>query len=288
MAKREMPVPLGFAIAQSAHESFMEETGARREIEGLLREGEDPNECETKGELRREVQAIIMGKEMPRATEEAIATLYEDLCSRRGYEVAVQLRPAGIVVYPGIYETLVNVKGKQHLLAAVKRVWASIFTHVAACEAVKRGLSIPCTAIGVIELINARSAGVCFTVHPTTGDPSKAVIETNWGLGESVLTGQVDVDTYLIDKVSLTIIEKTLGQKKMQMVLRGHGMAKERVPTEKRFAYAISDEEAIEVVRIGLSLESHFGTPQILEFAMEALGSFRNNVFLLGARAWLV
>ena len=287
MTRLKMPVPLGFAISVTAQERFLTETGARQEIDKLLNEAGDLKDYKLAAEVSKKLRELIENKDMPSDLAQAITSYYEDLCSRRGCEVAVSVRSAGIKSHPGMYETYLNIRGRQQVLEMVKKVWASIFNHRTICAAVQHGLPVgesPCIGVGVVELVNARCAGVCFTVDPVTGDPGRAVIESNWGLGESVVSGQVDVDRYVVDKESLKVIAKTLGEKKLQIVPKGHGVAEEEPPSEKQSSYTLSDEEAVEVVKLGKSLELHFNAPQDLEFSIDADRPFPHNIFLLQTR----
>jgi pyruvate,water dikinase len=287
MTKIKMPVPLGFAISVTAHERFLDETGARKEIEKLLNVAGDLRDYNLAAEVSTKIREIVEGKEMPPDLEGVIASHYEDLCSQRGCELAVSVRSAGIVSHPGMYETYLNIIGKRQVLEMVKKVWASIFNHRTVCAAVQHGLPVaesPCIGVGVVELVNARCAGVCFTVDPLTGDPGRAVIESNWGLGESVVSGQVDVDRYVLDKESLKVITKTLGEKKLQIVPNGHGVVEQESSPERQRTYTLTDEEAAEVVKLGLALESHFNFPQDLEFTIDADRPFPHNIFLLQTR----
>ena len=288
MTKLNMPVPLGFAISVAAQERFLVETGARQEIDKLLNEAGDLKDYKLAAEVSKTLREIIENKDMPPDLIQAITSYYEDLCSRRGREVAVSVRSAGIKSHPGMYETYLNIRGRQQVLQMVKRVWASIFNQRTICACVQHGLAVagsPCIGVGIVELVNARCAGVCFTIDPVTGDPLRAVIESNWGLGESVVSGQVHVDRYVVDKESLNVIEKTLGEKKLQIVPKGHGVAEEEPPPEKQSAYTLNDEEAAEIVRLGKVLESHFNVPQDLEWAIDADRPFPHNIFLLQTRA---
>lgn len=287
MTKIKMPVPLGFAISVTAHERFLDETGARREIEKLLNEAGDLRDYKLAAEVSAKIREIMEGKEIPSDLAQAIASHYEELCSRRGCELSVSVRSAGIVSHPGMYETYLNIRGRQQVLAMVKKVWASTFNQRTICAAVQHGLPVgesPCIGIGIVELVNARCAGVCFTVDPVSGDPARAVIESNWGLGESVVSGQVDVDRYVVDKESLKVIAKTLGEKKLQIVPNGHGVAEEEPSPERQRTYTLTDEEAAEVVKLGLALESHFNFPQDLEFTIDVDRPFPHNIFLLQTR----
>ncbi|MGD0231336.1 MAG: PEP/pyruvate-binding domain-containing protein [Syntrophorhabdales bacterium] len=204
LTKLRMPVPRGFAISVTAEDKFLEETGARGEIRELVRRvGDDElKDFNVQAEVSRNMQAIIEGKEIPPDLAAAIVSCYEDLCARSGCVVAVSVRSAGVKSHPGMYETYLNIRGTQQVLQMVRKVWASIFNHRTVSAAIQHGLRAedsPSIGVGVVELVNARGAGVCFTVHPVTGDPHTAVIESNWGLGESVVSGVVNVDRHVIE-----------------------------------------------------------------------------------------
>ena len=287
MTRINMPVPTGFAISVTAHERFLEETGARQEIRKLLDQAGDLKDFKVSADVSTKIREIIEGKEIPPDLRQLIVSCYEDLCSRRNCAVSVSVRSAGIVSHPGMYETYLNITGTDQVLQMVKKVWASIFNHRTICAAVQHDLPVeesPCIGVGVVELVNARCAGVRFTVDPITGDPGRAVIESNWGLGESVVSGQVDIDRYIVDKENLTVIHKTLGEKKLRIVPKGHGVVEEETPLEIQGAFTITDEEAAEVVKIGKVLEAHFGTPQDLEWTIDTDRPFPNNIWLLQTR----
>jgi pyruvate,water dikinase len=289
LTKLRMPVPRGFAISVTAEDKFLEETGARGEIRELVRRvGDDElKDFNVQAEVSRNMQAIIEGKEIPPDLAAAIVSCYEDLCARSGCVVAVSVRSAGVKSHPGMYETYLNIRGTQQVLQMVRKVWASIFNHRTVSAAIQHGLRAedsPSIGVGVVELVNARGAGVCFTVHPVTGDPHTAVIESNWGLGESVVSGVVNVDRHVIDKRSLKVREKTMGEKKMQIVPKGNGVSEEEVPPEKQAVYVITDEEAAEIVKLAMALEVHFNHPQDIEWAIDADRQFPGNVLLLQVR----
>jgi pyruvate,water dikinase len=133
-------------------------------------------------------------------------------------------------------------------------------------------------------MVPARAAGVCLTVHPVTGDETKALIESNWGLGESVVAGRVTPDKFVVDKREMRVIERTLGQKEKRVVTRDQGVSAEGVPADERGKLSLSDEEAIDVVALAKKIESHFGVPQDVEFAIDDSLPVRRNVVLLQTR----
>jgi pyruvate,water dikinase len=287
MTRIGMPVPKGFAIAANVQERFMKETGAIQEIQQMLKSVGELRTMELRAEVSESIRRIIEKKEIPSDTRNTFISYYEELCRERGQEVAVSVRSAGVKSHPGQYETFLNVRGVEELLEKVKRVWSSIFNQRTISSLIEKGLTVvdsPCIGVGVVEMVKAKCAGVCFTIHPVTGDPSVGIIEANWGLGESVVSGKVNVDSYILDKENLKVIEKNLAEKKMLVALSDLGIREEEVPPEKQNSFVLSDEDAAEILGLGKVLESHFGEPQDIEWAIQDEAPIPRKVFILQAR----
>ena len=125
----------------------------------------------------------------------------------------------------------------------------------------------------------ADKAGVMFTVNPSTGEEI-ALIEGSWGLGESVVSGDVTPDNYQVDKKNNEIINVTISDKKVMYTNDESGTSvKVEVPEEKRKERVLSDEELIELTEMGKRVQAHYGEPMDTEWAFE-----RDNLFLLQAR----
>jgi len=203
--------------------------------------------------------------------------------------VSVSVRPAETQRHPGQYETQIHVRGKEQVVENVKKGWSSIFNTRTIAALLQRGVPIeesPCIGVAVIERINAKNAGVCFTVYPVTGDPDKSLIEANWGIGESIVSGRVSGDTFILDKKSLTLLEKRLGDKTFQILPNpnGIGVIEVEISPEKRNIYVLNDEEAKEIVKLSMILELHFNSPQDVEWAISADKLFPHNIYLLQTR----
>jgi len=137
-------------------------------------------------------------------------------------------------------------------------------------------------------MVNARAAGVAFTADPNTGDGSKMILEANWGLGESVVGGELMPDTYIVDKESLQIRGRKLGTKLKYVTFKKMGVVEEETPPHKRSAFCLKDEEVAEVGRLAVILEKHFGGPQDTEWAIDEDFPFPENVILLQTRAAVI
>lgn len=288
MRKIGLRTPPGFALTVEAYRKFMNETGVARELKQYLNTfnaaPEDVGQYEKANEIMR---GMIESKQMPRDMEDTIASYYDALCQRCGIiDVAVSTRSAGVTSHPGQYETYLNVKGKPDLIDKIKKVWSSTFNTRSLIARARAGLALDSDPIGVavLKMVHAQAAGVCFTADPNSGDMSKIKIEANWGLGESVVGGIVAPDSWALDKETLRVIDKTLGQKKTQIIFQQSGVIEAEVPPDKRYDFCLSDEEAREIGKLAKLLELHFGMPQDLEWAIDYDLPFPESVFLLQTR----
>jgi pyruvate,water dikinase len=135
-------------------------------------------------------------------------------------------------------------------------------------------------------MVNSKAAGVIFTINPVTGDPSQIVIEGNYGLGESVVSGAVTPDDFIVDKNTLRIIDKRISKKKVQYV-RDPATGKTvhvEVPLEKQEQPCLTDEEILKLAELAKRIEQHYGKPQDIEWAIDSDLPFPNNVFIVQSR----
>jgi pyruvate,water dikinase len=133
-------------------------------------------------------------------------------------------------------------------------------------------------------MVDARTAGVLFTADPNAADTSTMIIEGNWGLGESVVSGEVTPDIYVLAKDRMEVSKRILGQKSKYVSLRQVGVAEEDAPDHKRSAFCLSDDEVIRLAEIGQLLENHFGVPQDVEWAIEENTALPQSVVILQSR----
>jgi pyruvate,water dikinase len=288
MTKMGLPVPRGFSLSIRSEEKFLRETDADQEIRQFLAKfGGKVHGLKQYEEASKGLRQIVEAKEIPADMRDTIVSYYERLCERCGSEVAVSVRSAGTISHPGQYETYLNVRGKEEVLEKILKVWSSIYNARTLAALDHKGLpaedSVP-IGVCVLELVNARSAGVGFTCDPVSGDPSKIMVEGNWGLGESVVSGTLIPDKYIVDKYSLQIIEKTIGDKEMQVVATEKGAVEQEISPDKKLICCVTDEEVIRIAELAKTLEAHFGMPQDMEWAISDDLAFPDNIFLLQTR----
>jgi len=281
-------VPQGFALSLKAYRDFMSLTGAAEEIKDCLDNAHyDFGDIQQFNEASVKLRRIVETKELPSEMNEAILSHYQELCRRcNKEEVAVSTRSAGASSHPGQYETHLNVIGESDLLEKIIKVWSSTFNPRSLSARKRAGVPIENDPIGVavLKMVKARSAGVLFTADPNTGDLSRMIIEANWGLGESVVGGEAMPDVYIVEKENLKVVEKKLGTKGKYVTFKQVGVVETDTPSEKSESLCLSDEEAKEIGRLGKILETHFGVPQDVEWAIDQDLKYSESVILLQTR----
>jgi pyruvate,water dikinase len=293
MRRTGIPVPPGFAISLNAYEKFMTETGASDEIRKYLKtfsaDPDNPANIQEYDEAAKVIRDIVESKKMPDDMASIIAQYYGELCQKVGRsDVPVAVRSAGIASHPGQYETFLHVKRTSKVMKNIIKVWSSTFNARSLISRARLGLPLHSDPIGVavLHMVNATAAGVIFTLNPVNGDPSKISIGGNWGLGEAVVSGEVTNDQWLIDKVTLEIIERRVATKTVECQFdpEKDEIVYRDISPEKQDKPCLSDEEMLELVRQSKRIEKYFEAPQDIEWAIDQDLPFPKNVLFVQAR----
>jgi pyruvate,water dikinase len=280
-------VPPGYAISVDGYERFMAETGAGDQIKRYVQEkGDLLKYVDQQVEAGREIRRIIQSKRMPADMQEELQRRYSELCDQVDIpDVAVAVRSSGAVSMPGQMETFLNVKGKKDVVDKVIQVWASAFTTRAIAFRLEKGMEMEKAPIGVavLKMVNAKCAGVVLTVLPTTGDLTKIIVEGNWGLGESVVSGEMTPDRFVIDK-NCGEFECSISAKTKMICRHTSGTRVARVPKDLQCKPCLSSEELAEIARIAKQVEAHFNVPQDMEWVVDEDLGFPENLLWVQAR----
>ncbi len=293
MRRANLPVPTGFSLSLKAYKKFMAETGALDEVAGALKTFEaDPDDVTHISRfdtISKTLRKIVDSKRMPVSMAQKIAEQYrrllEDGCA---LNAAVAVRSAGVASHPGQYETYLHVSGEDSVLKNIIRVWSSTFNARSLIARARAGAPLESDPIGVavLQMVDAKSAGVMFTLNPVNGDVSKICIGGCWGLGEAVVSGEVTNDQWLVDKVTLEIIEREVAEKAKECGVdtRCGGVAYLDIAPERQCQPCLSDEEIIALAEHAKRVEKLFGVSQDIEWAIDRTLPFPGNIFIVQAR----
>jgi pyruvate,water dikinase len=297
MLSAGIPVPPGFAISATAYRRFIIETGIADEIYKTIKETvKDPRDPKQYEEASKRIRHLIESTPIPKDMADEILEAYRQLSSRSsGADVFVAVRSSATAEdlpdasFAGQQETFLNVKGPRELLDRVRKCWSSLFTPRAIFYRTEKGFDHKKVLISVAvqEMVDAKSAGVMFTLNPVSGDPSQIVIEGNWGLGESVVSGSITPDSFVIDKSTMKVLKSNIVEKVTEFVKdpeTGETIHAE-VPAERRNVPCLSDEEVSKLGELAVKIERHYGgKPQDVEWAIDKNLPFPRNVFIVQSR----
>lgn len=188
--------------------------------------------------------------------------------------------------FAGQYESVLGVPAadERALWDAIGRVWASTASAHAAAYGAAHGGPGPVMAVLVQAMVEPVAAGVAFGADPVTGDRDTVVVSAVWGLGEALVSGESDADTFRLAREdgAWRVRERVIAAKPHAAVLRGGVLAREPLAPERANAPALTDAQAAEVAAWTRAVSDAFGAPQDVEWA---LAGAPPRVVLLQARA---
>ena len=282
-----IPVPPGFVVTAQAYEYFMDEAGINDKVMGILEEI-DINDTKALQAAAEEIKKIIIESPIPDDLIMFIKEYYNELCQRVNEEdTDVAIRSSATAEdlpeasFAGQQDTFLHVSGDDEVIEYIRKCWASLFEARAIFYREENNFEHSKVYIAVVvqKMAIADKAGVMFTVNPSTGEEI-ALIEGSWGLGESVVSGDVTPDNYQVDKKNNEIINVTISDKKVMYTNDESGTSvKVEVPEDKRKERVLSDDELIELTEMGKRVQAHYGEPMDTEWAFE-----KDMLFLLQAR----
>jgi len=293
MIKAGFPVPLGFAVTVESYKEVLTKSGLAKEIQDALF-GLDVKDTEAIDRAGQYIRGLIEAQPMPTVVEEQVRRYYQDLCHDYGItELPVAVRSSGTAEdlpgasFAGQQDTYLWVKGDE-LLTAIIKCQASLFTSRAIAYRMRMGFlhNKVLISVGVQTMVNAKAAGVMFTINPTNGDRSKIMMGGSWGLGESVVSGEVTPDEWKVDKVVFEIIHATISTKRVERIVdqNSEKVITVDVPSDRQDTPCLSNEEVIEIAKLGKRIEQHYDSAQDIEWAIAKDLPFPQNIFIVQTR----
>lgn len=268
LARAGFPVPPGFIITTEAYRAFVAANQIRDQILSRVKTlaPDDPVALDAASD---EIAALFKKGHIPYEITSMIVSAYRDLASP---PVAVRSSATAEdlpgLSFAGQQETYLNIVGGEALLNAVKKCWASLWTARAIGYRARNHIAPDEVTLAVVvqQMIASESSGVLFTANPLTGRRAEMVIDASFGLGEAIVSGQVEPDHYVIDTQTWTITDRKLGAKALAIVPRAEG-GTDHVQRAAASEQALPDAQIIELARLAGQVAEHFGSPQDIEWA---------------------
>jgi pyruvate,water dikinase len=276
MTNAGIPVPPGFIVTASAYFDFIEKANLHGKIKSLL----DPVDVHNSKQLQEvalKVQKVITDAPMPPETAKAIEQAYvkmgKGLVAVRSSATAEDLPEAS---FAGQQATFLNIQGEKEVVKAVQDCWASLFGARAifyrqeqGFEHFKVGIAVP-----VQRMVQSESSGVMFTIEPNTSNATQITIEAVLGLGEMIVSGDVTPDHYTVNKKDVKILTKEIKKQEWKLVKEANAHGKDEntkinLTKDEQAKQKITDDDIIQLAKIGKTLEEHYDHPQDVEWAKE-------------------
>ncbi len=294
MIKAGIRVPPGFAVTTSCYEQFITGTEIKDRIFELLA-NLDPDDVDALNTAADRVQTLIRDASMTAEIADVIREGYHQLCRQCGLtSVPVAVRSSATAEdlptasFAGQQDTYLWIEGADKVIRRVQRCWASLFTPRAISYRIKNNFPHDKVfiSVGVQQMVNSKAAGVMFTLNPIDGDLSKIVIEGSWGLGETVVSGSVNPDKFVVDKVVMETTDRTVSTKHIECIFDPDQakVVNADVAEDMQSVCCLEDREVKTLAAIAKNIEKHYGRPMDIEWAIDGTLEFPENIFIVQAR----
>ncbi len=291
-------VPGGFATTSAAYRDFLADSGLDRKIESLL-SNLDVDNIAALTNAGETIRSWILETPLPERLMIAVRTAWDEMSG--GKDIAVAVRSSATAEdlpdasFAGQQETFLNVKGLDNLVVAMHQVFASLFNDRAIAYRVHQGFDHSQVALsaGVQTMVRSDvgASGVLFTLDTETGFRDAVFITSSYGLGETVVQGAVNPDEFYVYKPALKsgkhpILRKNLGSKAIKMIYSDNPTPGKTVDTVdvdecERHAFSIDDNDIIELAKMAVTIEEHYGRPMDIEWGKDGTDG---KLYILQAR----
>jgi pyruvate,water dikinase len=288
LAAAGIRVPGGFATTADAFREFLSASGLAAKINAEL-EKLDPANVVALAACGKKIRGWIGEAPFPADLERDIRSFYHQLEGQTSSETSFAVRSSATAEdlpeasFAGQQETFLNIRGVDHVLEAIRHVFASLYNDRAISYRVHQGFAHSDVALSAAVQQMVRSdlgaAGVLFTLDTESGFRDVVFITAAYGLGETVVQGAVNPDEFYVHKPMLergrpAIVRRSLGSKLQKMVFGGRQQAGQstrtvEVPEEERYRFSLTDADVLELARYGVAIERHYGRPMDVEWAKD-------------------
>jgi len=270
MTQAGIPVPDGFVIISNAFDRFIEETDLNVEIDAVL-DSVNIKEVHTVENASEKIQAIILSKVIPDDIKTEILKIYKELdCKFVAVRSSATSEDSASAAWAGQLDSFLNTS-EETLLENVKKCWASLFTPRAIFYRFEKKLNKNKISVAVVvqKMVDSQESGIAFSVHPVTQDKNQIIIEAGFGLGEAIVSGSITPDSYVIDKQGFSILDIHVNEQTKALYKKSKDGNEWKELGEKGKKQVLTENEIIELSKLIVKIEDHYGFPCDIEWAKE-------------------
>jgi pyruvate, water dikinase len=300
LAAAGIRVPGGFATTAQAFREFLATDGLDRRIEERLTKL-DTKDVAALAACGAQIRSWVLKAPFPAELDREIRSKYQELTKHTSSETSFAVRSSATAEdlpeasFAGQQETFLNIRGADHVLEAIRHVFASLYNDRAISYRVHQGFAHAGVALSAAVQQMVRSdcgaAGVTFTLDTESGFRDVVFITSSYGLGELLVQGAINPDEFYVHKPMLekgrpAIVRRSLGSKLEKMVFGASDSAGKstkvvQVPEAERNSFSLKDAEVLELARYAVAIERHYGRPMDIEWAKDGVDG---RIYVLQAR----
>lgn len=263
-------VPEGFCISTEAFKRIIKDTPSINEsLDQLsLLKAQDRDKI---GKLSADIRRVIEGIAIPQDIHEEITGFLSRIGEKDAYAVRSSATAEDLPTasFAGQQDTSLNIIGKDAILKHVSKCWASLFTDRAIIYRIQNGFDHRKVQLSVVvqKMVFPQASGILFTADPVTSNRKVLSLDAGFGLGEALVSGLVNADVYKVRNGEVT--DKKISTKKLAIYASKDGGTKElQIEPELQNRQTLTDEEILQLERMGRRIEEHFGRPQDIEWCL--------------------
>ncbi len=282
MTRMGFAVPTGFCVTGDAYREHLNSGNVMSQIKAALRKLEKAGAGEKNrilSDIRRTIVEIPLSEKLTEQIEKHYHKLAADRIAVRSSATAEDLPGHS---FAGQYDTYLGIANLSACFDAVRKCWASLWTERAYEYRRKNAFDHLKVDMAVIvqSLISADASGVVFTADPRYGPSGNIVIEACFGLGQTLVSGKVTPDRFVVNRNKLSLLFREISEKKIECVLDRQGSVKEQtVPYEKLITSSLNKKQIKHLAKLAGKVEMQFRCPQDIEWSL-----YNNKIYLLQSR----
>jgi pyruvate,water dikinase len=265
-----IPVPPGFVVLAGTFEKFLAETDLNVEVNSIL-ETVDHNAMHTVEKASEKIQNFIKAAAMPKDIAKEILKEFSDLDAEYvAVRSSATAEDGAENAWAGQLESYLNTT-KKNLLEKVQHCWASLFTPRAIFYRFEKKFHKQKISVAVVvqKMVQSEVSGIAFSVHPVTEDYDQIIIEAGYGLGEAIVSGSITPDSYVVNKKDFTILDINVNEQEKGLYRKTTGGNVWKKLGEKGKKQVLSKKEIVELAKLIVKIENHYGFPVDVEWARE-------------------
>ncbi|WP_323744161.1 PEP/pyruvate-binding domain-containing protein, partial [Paenibacillus polymyxa] len=271
LAKMEgIQVPEGFCVTTVGYQKAIEQNEMVHALLDQLTtlKVEDREQID---EVSKKIRQAIMEVAIPSDVVKAVAHYLSQFGNEYAYAVRSSATAEDLphASFAGQQDTYLNIIGKESILEHIRKCWASLFTERAVIYRMQNGFDHSQVYLSVIvqRMVFPQASGILFTADPINGNRKLLSIDASFGLGEALVSGLVSADYYQVQDG--VIVNKRVETKKMAIYGRKEGGTEtKQLSPDQQKTQTLTDQQILQLARIGRQIEEHFGCPQDIEWCL--------------------